>query len=519
MPASELSRKFRSGAYFSVLNRAVVNAVPAFVILAAVRLVPGVEFGIYNVLLALGGLVSKATSLGWPEALARYLPRLDARQDRRQATGFILEAMGRRLLLAAALVTGLVAGFSWLGPLLKLGGYGSVFRVYGLVIILMTQNLLLTAALEALLQQRRLFISGALANTTQVAILVGLFLQGGSLRGLVWMEAARAAVLFVAQGAGVARTVGLPGLRDILRPHRFRDPAATRYRWLGFLNDLGTEVLSTRSDYLMLSYLATNMQVAVYSVAARLMRIVDLVVPVGVLKGALESVFYRAYERNRTSGTLNLMFQGLTKVNLTFLGFLLAVAIVHAPAAFTLVFGPQYGSSGTVFIVFIIFLAMYYYPLGFVLRAIERMDLVLWGKTAIILNIVLAILWVPRWGALGMALATTSAQMSKNIFIYWTARRLTGLRMPWPAIARLATNVAITVLVLVSLRAIWGSTWIGIVLGIAVALVVYLLVTYFNAGFNGRELRLIIEMLPERVARHRLTQALVGNLLMRAPAL
>ncbi|HEV8352614.1 MAG TPA: oligosaccharide flippase family protein [bacterium] len=512
-----LRQRVRAGFHYTLLNRVLVNGVPAIVALAAVRVVSIADFGLYNVLIALAGLVGKLTSMGWPEAIARYVPRLDARDDGERLAGLLVRALGWRFLLTSAVAGAMVVGFNVIAPIFKLQGSERAFLLFAATVVFTTQNFLLTAAIESLLLQRILFAIGTVASLVQIAYMIVLYVRGGSLVALMWMELTRSLVLYVLSGYFVFHVVGQGSWWRALRTRRpFVDTVSVRYRWQSFLNDISQEIFSRRSDYLMLSYLASAVAVAVYAVPARVVKFVEMLVPVSLLKGPLESAFYRSYERDRSPDRLNQMYQTLTKVNLTVLGFFLAVSVVFAPAAFVLAFGPPYRESGLIFSIFIIVMTLYYYPFGFVLRALERMDLVLWAKTSAVLYFVLAVFFVRWWGAVGMALATASALLAKNFIAYWLTRRAGGIRMPWAAIGRIALNVAATSTVLLVVRAALGDGWAGIGAGGAAAVAAYGLLTFVNSGYSADELRQFADLLPGAVSRSRPARAVLSGMLQRA---
>jgi O-antigen/teichoic acid export membrane protein len=516
---SNLRKRIRTGLHFTILNRVAVNGIPAAVVLFAVRLVSTTEFGIFSVLAALSGLVGKATSLGWPEAIARYVPRLDLRNDRHQLVGLVLEAMVWRFVLTGAIAFGMTLAFDWLAPLFKIEGYRGVFVIFACSIVLTTQNFLLTAVLESLLLQRALFSIGIAVGVLQVSFLVGLALRGGTLVGLAWMELTRVAALFILQSVALLRFIELKSWRDLIAARvPFRDARASRYRWLAFVNDIGQELLGTRSDNLLLSYLANNLQVAIYALPVRLIRLVEVVVPVALLKGPLESAFYRAYERKSTAETLNMMFRTLMKANLTVLGLLVALSILFAKPAFVHLFGAAYGASANVFLLFLVFLFLNYYPLGFVLRAIERMDLVLWGKVSVFVNILLAFLLVHRWGAMGMAVATALSAMLRTVVIYLVTTRLVPIHLPWGSILRIVGNIAGTVLLVWPLSGLLSASLAGLVAGVLVTALLYAIMSYFNSGYATWEIKLFGDLLPARVRESRVVSSVLGGLLLRAAA-
>ncbi len=513
----DLRHRIRTGLQFTLWNRVIVSGVPAVLTLLAVRLVPTVEFGLYNVLLALSGMVGKFTSLGWPEAIARYVPRLDAEGDRDRLAGFLLRALVWRFVLTAAVAGAMVLGFNILAPIFKLQGAERAFWLFAAAVVFTTQNFLLVAALESLLLQRTLFAIGIVVSVYQAAFMAMLYVRGGSLVALMALELTGDLLMFLLGGFFVFRAVGDGSWwNGVRRSRAFANTTASRYRWYSFLNDISQELLSPRSDYLMLSYLASAVQVAVYAVPTRIIKFVEMVIPVALLKAPLESAFYRAYERDRSPAKLNAMYQTLTKVNLTVVGLILALSLVFAPAAFVRAFGPQYAQSGVIFSIFIVVMALYYYPFGFVLKALERMDLILWAKASVLLYFVLAVFFVRWWGALGMALTTTAALLAKNLIVYALSRRTGGISMPWAAIGRIAANVAATAGLLLGLRAVLGHTWAALITGIVLGGAVYFLLTMVNSGYTAGEIELFSDMLPARISDNRAIRTVLDAMRTRA---
>ena len=515
---SELRQRVSAGLSLTVLNRIMVNAVPALIVLAAVKLVSPIEFGIYNVYLALGGLLGRLTALGWPDAIARYVPRLDTDSDRRRLASFVGEAVLTRFVISLAIAAGLVLAFHPLSQVLKFGGYERAFQLFVVSMVLLTVSDLLTAAVQSLLLQRELFAIGLTAGLLQIGYMTVLYVRGsGDLLALVWMELGKNVLFVIMLGLVMVRSVGLSALAGIgSRAHRVRDQSMTRYRWFSVANDLGIELLSRRSDFLLLSYLATTVQVAIYAVPSRVARFIEMLIPVSLLKGPLESAFYRAYERDPSPANATRLFQVLVKVNTTVLGFFVAVSLSVGGALFRWIFGTTYAASGTIFTIMLGFLALNHFPVGLVLRAAERMDLILRGKLSYLLNLALAIVLVPRWGAVGMALATMLALSLRTWIVYAAARRVTGITMPWAALAGIAVNTAASALALVAVRSLWGTSPVALAAAAALGAVVYGGLTLLRSGYNTVELRLLESLLPPSIRSHRLAQSLFGSLVARA---
>lgn len=356
-------------------------------------------FGVYVFVSTLVGILGTLAQFGTRESLMKLLPRYETA---RRNSVFGLAVM---TVVAAAMILGL--GLFIFAPALEsyAGGvedFVTVVRVFvGVMLFEGLRNTLASGFLGLELPKYGVAIDSVfspLIRLTCIAVAVGL---GVGLLGV--SGGILVAAILTALAAVVLLTV-----KTELRPRvsHVRSVASDYYDFAStiILRRVGM-ILYTRSDIILLGFLASNTSVAVYKIAWILAVIVDL--PLNGAGQVFPSIASRFYDEGRDEDLQDLL-KTVTKWTFTASLFLFAGAVVFRIELLGL-FGATYAETGVIVLLLMSFAQLvsnFVGPQGSILlmTGFERLNALqiwLFGAVTVALHFTL----IPRFGLIGAAVA------------------------------------------------------------------------------------------------------------------
>ncbi len=138
----------------------------------------------------------------------------------------------------------------------------------------------------------------------------------------------------------------------------------------------------------------------------------------------------------------------------------------------------------------------FFVPVQAILSSWERQDLIIrWGLVSAAINLTLDFLLIPKYGAIGAALANGATQTFFSLALWLAARHLLKIRLPIGPIAKIAAIsavMAITVHLAISRVAAPLAVIFAIILGTALYLILIRMARILNPEDHGRILNLRI---------------------------
>jgi O-antigen/teichoic acid export membrane protein len=286
------------------------------------------------------------------------------------------------------------------------------------------------------------------------------------------------------------------GVKTVSFPRR----RLLRYGGFTFFNDLGSSVLDEATDYLIVSaYLGTS-AVGLYAFAVRVVRMFTRFLPTNVFQGLLHPVFFLRYAESKDPGDLNRMFNLLVKLN-AFLCFPFCLGLYLLGDKLIIhLFDPKYIDALVPLWIIITFVTVdiCMTSVGLVLKAVERVEILLQSKMFSVYNLAGDVLVAPVFGITGVAVVTGSAVVFKDLYCYYFARKHTGIAIEWRGLGAIFVNSLGMGLVVLLLRARVTdlSSLAGAVLAGAL---LYFLLSWGNKPFTRDESRTVNKLLPKPV--------------------
>jgi O-antigen/teichoic acid export membrane protein len=194
------------------------------------------------------------------------------------------------------------------------------------------------------------------------------------------------------------------------------------------------------------------------------------------------------------------MFNLLIKIG-AFCVFPLAAGIfVLGDKMISIVFKPEYLDALPVLWIMIIFTAINIFanPTGLVLQSLEQIQINLYSKIFAIYNLIAELLVIQKYGVIGVVLVTCSATLMKNIYLYYYAKKYTGLRIDWHGLTAITTNAALMAIFIFPLR-LFVNNFLSLALVTLIGITIYLLAAWRNKAFKNEERKWLNRLLPKPV--------------------
>jgi len=405
-----------------------------------VRHLSPADYGVWVLLQGLIGLVELIASFGYMMVLVRSLPALD---EPREIAGLVWSVTLRRVVYAAVVAALLVAAFPLYAARYEIGAHRFEVNLVPAFLVPAVGSAYLAASLQALFEQRSVLAASLGCQVVMLSATALGIVQGRPLGYFVVVLVIANWAQFVALAGLFARRFGRPHRVDLFRKLPETD-AQRRYRRVSWLDELGVRALSTDIDRYLIGFFSQSAQVAIYAVAATIVQRLEYFLPHRLLQSVIEPAIYRRYEEAGGVPGVAPIFGAIFKVNYVLAFGFLAVFLPLGGELLRAVFGDVYDASWAPAVIFLAFLAFNTNPLGMVIHAVRRPELLVFSKFVLPLNFVLAWLLVPRYGALGMAAATGTTMALKNIALFAVAERQLGLAIPWAATLHCAAAAALT---------------------------------------------------------------------------
>lgn len=460
-----INRATRNGVW-NVLSNAATTFINILTSIVIVRATGPHDYGELSYFAWLGGTLSLLGILSFPPALTRFVAELRGRNQPKQA-----EALVHWVTLRLTILNLLIG----LGLIITALLYEAPVRFYLLALSIAPVMNVLGRMSASALWGREAYeltsIASVLAALVQISIAVATFFFDWGVLGylfallsnnLVW------SVILISQTLIRPRNRSqLPlgsSASEPIHPQVLRGYLA--FTLPTTLFTLIDAVVWQRSEVFFLQHLSVVQEIGYYSLAFTIFAML-MGMGLALINGYFPAISHD-FGANNWTKIREKIRQGLL------LALIYATPLtLGALATLNGLIGLLYGSKmlPAVPVAHILFVglipAVVMGVLGLTISAVNRpwVSIPLGLGTAI-LNIALDILLIPKFGAIGAALANVTAQVSFVFGLYFIVRRLCGVTMPWALAARIIlVSVFWAYLVPVMLQ-----KWIGGYMGLGVAI-------------------------------------------------
>lgn len=495
---SELKNNIKKSTNWIIARILIGSFVGFFITAYIVRKLPIYEFGIYNLLFSLLIYSSLFASFGLPQLFQRFVPEYYQKEQFSKLKIFIKK--GLIICLASSFIfVGSIFIFSDdISYLINADGWSGYFNIFGFGIIFFLEINLVNLALNGMFLHKYSVMGQIFWALFRGVVITLVLNKGWGLMGVIWAEV-------IAWGGWLCVVFFFYWLK-FSRVYKIKDKETLPYRRFfafggySFFNEVGSSILSVATDYFVISIFLGPVAVGIYGFCDRVLRMFERCLPHLVLRDIINPAFISRYVQSKDDIHLSQMFNFLTKMGAFFL-FPFTVGIyVLGDAMIAYVFDVKYLNAFIPLCIMASFIAVnvFMHPIGLVLQAIEKVNVLFYSKIFAIYNLVGDLLVVDRYGIVGISLVTGTSVLFKNIFCLYYARKFSNLRIEWLNYFKIILNSTFLGLILFSMK-IYVTSILSLIIVLLFGNLLYLLLSVFNRCFSEYERNVVNEIIGKKI--------------------
>ena len=439
-------RKARRSLFDTVAYRMVSQAATVIGYVILVRALNKRDFGVFNLLYSFIPLVGTLASLGLEQTLRRFQPEY-LRGGARGAAAWLVKWVARaRLATNLLILIGLLLAWNTVAPHFELGAYRVEFEVFGILALLHFQSQILQLSLASYMLHRYSVGSVAMLSLGKLVWYSGLAAAGVlTLRTAICADTIAYACVYVFLRF-IYRRQCLAGTPDeVYRPSSAERARLFRYGAFNNFNDAGTLFLDSRMDNFFIAWFMNTVAVGIYAFYGRLTEMATNILPIRLFDNIIQPMFF-AVEPAEADARLPLYFTFLLNMNLLVQWPIVAFAAAYHREIVWLGFGGKFIQNSWLLPLILGFATINCFatPVSLIAQYEEKPHIQLLSKVFAGYNVLAMLILIPKLGLYGAALASGSAQVLKNAFVWWHVRQ----RAVW---LNAGTSIACSI-------AVWAAT-------------------------------------------------------------
>ncbi len=471
----------------------VFNIVVAlFGMVFLVRYLEAVEYGVLAILTGLPVIFNLLISFGYDQYILRYIPNIS---ESKLVGDIIWRIVFKRMALAIIFSLLLIATFDIYSERFELTEYYPHLVIFQIVVVFRIGNNLLNISFGVRFLQKQVLLLGVIYQALRISAIIYGVIEKKDLQFFILAFTVAEIIRILLSSILFSKHFGQPRLRKLIQS-RDESKEEKSYRNISYLNSLGTSFLGTDIDRYVLGYFSTNVQVAIYAIATKILTHLLYLYPSKMFKSVIEPAFYSKYDNSTNESDLNNMFQFLFNAN-TMIGFMfISIFYPLGDKLLMLVFEQKYIEQ--VFwplLIFLIFIVFYAIPLGLVANAIKKPKILLYSKISVVVNIALGIPSAYYFGAIGMAAATAFSVTLKNAIIYLLSSKYVTIRLPWMSTWKALINALITLGVLYLLDEYLS---LPVIISLVIGIIIYIVLLKVNPILTPDQKNLLLTLVPNK---------------------
>ncbi|WP_343207479.1 lipopolysaccharide biosynthesis protein [Arenimonas maotaiensis] len=480
-----LHNAIRNSNFWSLVKLLTSLSVGFFITTYIVRTLGVHEYGVYSVLFSLIGIVAALASFGIQDVFRRFIP--EALQQNRVGLLIRLVSYG---LLVRMVSSVLVVVIIWIlsdpvGRFLKIPDFSNYFMVFGVGIVAYLEAGLLTVVLHSTFLHKYSAISNAIYVLMRGGMALVVLESGYGVTGLLWVEALSWSAWAIIQWIFYKKA--FPSTNRLTQDENLDSARIIKYGGMSSLNDIGGSILGVSTDFIIITAYLGPSAVALYAFSDRVIKMINNCLPHAVLADVIRTSFFSKYAQSQNPVDLEKMFNLVLKISGVALIPIAFGIFVLSDTLITYVFKDDYLEAESIFWLLALFsvINMFAYPTGLVLQAIEKVSVILYSKVFAVLNILLSIVAVKKYGVMGVVISTCICTFFKNYYCFYRMNKSLKIDVDWTGIAKIASSSLGMCLVIIFLRNyVTGLVSLSTVILFS-AIVYYLAIRIFSPFTSG----------------------------------
>lgn len=505
---------------FNYVGRLTAQIMTLFVSIYIIRKLPIKEFGQYNLLSSILSYMLLISSFGISKVVQRYIPEFWKSENNQKIIYLSFFGIIAQLLITVFFVGVLLVFSSSIGKLIKFPELQKYLSVYKWVLlinpIVVVLDALLTSLLFHLVSNLGLIVAWFVRGIGYFYVIQ----QGDGLYEILIIEVIAVGVRFIFLLVTFISNILLQWdfrFSGLLNIFNIVDERVRRYGLWSYLSDVSYLFFNTDTDNFIIANHLGNESVGRYGFASRIGKMAQKWMPLNIAFNAIVPLFINRYSESKNENVLNSMFTYLIKISYVFNLPILAGILAMNERLINFVFGEKYINSTWLLIGILSFTIINAYetPLGLVVYAIERNQLLVASRMFSILNLFMGLLLVRVWGVTGVLLATAVSVSLKNAFIFFMVNKNVKVRIEWIVMVRIAINSIIMGLFIWLITPLFSDV-IYFIISITMGSLIYILLNILNNTFSSSELNLVNRAIGRDVLPNIKKFDLIGKLIEKA---
>jgi len=416
--------RVRQAVVHNIIYRSLSQLATALTYVYMVRMLSQDEFGIYHLFYSIPPVISAVFSFGIANALSRYLPEYFNNGQFPLAKSLLAWGMRLRLVTSILVLSASLIFWEQFSSLFKIAEYHTYYVLFAATVVTHFQCRLITTSLSAyLLQQWSMGLTAGFI----IVKLIGYVLVAAIDEFSLWTALVVDLIAYLLWYVGLAwaNKTRIPWTKDKASFSSTEKRRVIRYGLYNNFNDIGTLTLNSRTDNLFIAAFMSPAFVGAYAFCTQLESMSQKVLPARFFGTIVRPLIFRLDYKTQ-SHRVRQYFQFLLRVNYLIL-FPIFVFIASVPDALVMVvFGGKFIEFTSVLVATFAFsfASGFNQPVTIVAELAERADIILASKIFAIYNILANIVLIPAFGIMGAVVATGSAILFKNTFIWIFVRKV-----------------------------------------------------------------------------------------------
>ncbi|MEM2869230.1 MAG: flippase [Thermoplasmata archaeon] len=409
-----------SGIGWNIFGVVIGSAAGILTSIILARLLGPANYGTLALTLSILNVLVVFSSLGFEFALNKYIPIL-----LEQKMGGAIRSVVARLIVIKLGISIALAVFIFIaaGPiaehLFKKPVLANYFRLLGLMVVPYSLEPIFKGVLTGFYMQKFINLVDAGAKILYLVVAATVLIAGQGVAGVL-MANLLANLMFVTMAARRSWSV----MPEAKRGRSFPMRPILRYSLFLFVYTIMNFLLGQQLDLLMIgSMLEDVREVAFYTIAYSLSYMVLSFFSLALMGGITLTYFSELHARKDMEG----LRRGYTVMLEYLFVFIIPLAVagaLFAPEILQLLYGRDFATTGALLLLLIYFPTMAMMKIGtltstFMSAMDQERRLVtsraIFGGVNILLNLIL----IPRFGALGALVGTTTASITGSIYECW----------------------------------------------------------------------------------------------------
>jgi O-antigen/teichoic acid export membrane protein len=414
----------RRSVFDTVRFRVISQVATAASYIILVRGISTDDFGVLSLLYAFIPAIGTVASLGLVDVLRRYQPDY-LRAGKAMAAAWLVRTVAYWRFATNVVVLGaILVGWDYIAPVFHLTPHRLAFAEFAAIILLYFQSTIMQLALGAHMLHRYAIGSTVVFAVTKL-VLYGAFSYAGklSLDTAILTDTVAYAASFLLMRIAYHRYCMTTEAKVPYRPDREERKRMLRYGLLNNFDEVGVLFMySTLDNFFLAAFLSTT-AVGIYSFYSRLRQMVQSVLPVYYFGNIVQPMLF-SVPFDEAGRKMPAYFSFLLNMGLLLQWPALVFSFAYHAELVEFVFAGKFIEYSWLLptIMCFGFLNTISEPVYLIAQYRERAGIVLMSKVFLAYNLLAMAVLVPTLGIYGAALAAGTAQVFKNLFIWWYVR-------------------------------------------------------------------------------------------------